>query len=177
MTPSPMLKIALCAVVLLDLFASPASARAASVVLPARTHLVLLPERAFVASDVRVGQPIDLTIEDPIIANGYVAIPGGARARAHVIASGPALRIVFDWIQTPGEKIGLDPTPYEVRARGTDGKRHTFFFGLFRKRATMLPKLAREFPLEAMTARTVRVATGVRATRAQRNAEIRKLIE
>lgn len=172
-----MLKIALCAIVLVEAFASPSSAWAASVVVPAHTQLILVPERAFLASDLKAGHEFDLTIQDPIIADGYVAIPDGARARAHVISSGPALRIVFDWIQTPGKKIGLDPTPYEVQARGTDGKRHRFFFGLFRKRAAMLPKLAEEFPLEALTQRRVHVATSVRATRAQRNAALRKLME
>ena len=154
-----------------------APASAASIVLAARTHLVLVPSRAFLASDVAVGQSFDLRLEDPIIVGGFVAIPDGARARAHVVAKTPALRIVFDWVRTRGKTIALDRTPYAVRATGNDGRRRSFFFGLIRKKSEDVGRVSRDSPLEATTARRVRIATRVRATRAQRNSALRTLLE
>lgn len=172
-----MVKRILLAVAIFETLAALGPISAATIVLPARTHVVLVPKRDFLASDVKVGHRFDLTTQDPIIAKGYVAIPDGARARAHVVSNRPALRIVFDWIQLRGRKIGLDGTPYEVRARGSDGKRHRYFFGLLRAPAAVRPKLAREFPLEAVTARNVRLVTNVRASKAQQKTALRNLVE
>lgn len=172
----PMIRVAALTLVLVASLATVA-ARAASVVVPARTHLMLVPTRAFLASDIKIGHRFSLRTQDPVIAGGYVAIPEGARAQAHVVSNGPSLRIVFDWVQAPGRKIGLNSKPYEVQARGTDGKRHRFFFGLFRSKPAFVPKLAREFPLEASTAIASRVGTHVRASKALRNLAIRKYVE
>lgn len=101
-----------------------ALASAATVDVPRRTPVVLVPERSFLASDVAVGYQFGLTVQDPIISRGYVAVPDGARVRAHVISTAPTLQIVFDWMQAARQRIILDATPYEVGARGSDGTGH-----------------------------------------------------
>jgi len=84
-----MLKIAAGAFLVAQMLVMARPALARSVVVPAHSRVMLVPKRAFLASDVRVGTVFDLTMQDPLIAGGYVAIPDGARARAHVISTGP----------------------------------------------------------------------------------------
>ncbi|GAC1307260.1 MAG: hypothetical protein NVSMB21_10990 [Vulcanimicrobiaceae bacterium] len=76
-----------------------------------------------------------------------------------------------------GKTIALDRTPYDVRATGNDGRHRSLFFGLIRTRSRDVGRVSHDSPLEAKTARPVRIATRVRASRAQRYAALRTLLE
>lgn len=124
-----------------------------------------------------MGQQFDLTVADPIVANGYIAVPDGARVRAHVVSTAPSLHVVFDWMQAKRQRIALDATPYEIQATTSDGTGHRYFFGIFHRASGQVATVSQDLPLGAVTARSVRVWTDVRASTAQRIATIRNLFQ
>ncbi|MBD5604401.1 MAG: hypothetical protein IAI48_04850 [Candidatus Eremiobacteraeota bacterium] len=154
-----------------------ASAAPTLVAVPAGTKVVLVPTGtgAFAALH-NIGDPIDFTVKNPVIVNGWVVIPKGAAAhgtvsdltsagvRAFGGFSQASLHLSFEWVQLDTGKLRLDGTPVEVKGRLI--KRSVSMpFGKKDVQGGIDPFLtAEEYGVEAVTEKAVHVATSLHAT-------------
>jgi hypothetical protein len=161
--------------------ASAASAAPTRVAVPAGTKVVLVPTGTGAFANLHnIGDPIDFTVKEPVIVDGWVVIPKGAAARGHVSdltspgvrafslthpISQASLHLAFEWVQLDTGKLRLDETPVEVKGRQIKRTSVMPFGNKVHAEGGIDPFLtAEEYGVEALTEKAVHVATSLHAT-------------
>ncbi len=155
-----------------------ADAKSSTELLPAGTTITLVPEgTGSMANLHNVGDPIDFTVKNPVIVNGWVLIPKGAPAHGTIADltrpgvrfggkfSQASLKFSFEWVQLVAGKLKLDDTPVEVKGRQLQTKVKTLFGEKDAPQVGIDPFLtAVEYGVDATTTMSVHITSTQRAT-------------
>ena len=147
-------------------------------VLPAGTVVTLVPTgTGSMANLHNVGDPIDFTVKNPVIVNGWIVIPKGAPAHGTIADltrpgvrfggkfSQASLKFALEWVQLVGGKLRLDDTPVEVKGRQLQTKVKTLFGQKDAPQVGVDPFLtAMEYGVDGTTASTVHITSTDKAS-------------
>jgi hypothetical protein len=105
-----------------------AAAIAADVQIPAGTELHVRLQTPVAATTTKLNQPVEVVVIEPVISNGQIVIPAGAKITGQVKEAKPAanneraqLRLAFDQIAGPDGK----PTKIDAQVAAIDNARES----------------------------------------------------